>query len=447
MFMFYVTKPLDIVAEYYTKSGRPLPYTIRFATGAEPDLRVPSSGDAFDTGPRRIRLKPAVDGRVDASRIYFAMSPEFFQSLISFSRRTGESSGVKLLKGPAFDRVLGHPEMPPRLGHYRMLPRPFVPLDAQLARFSGRRRIRLGIINSCGRRFGDMMLAICTIRELHRHLSERFESVEIRLFHHRADVEIDTIFLRSGVVASIQMLPASIRDLARCDGYFDWSAAGLAAGAHWVDSRLVSVGIEPDSVPRERKRFWLPPAPQPPRELVRQVESVKALGRPLLLFHPKSFAKARSFPVGADARFLSELLSRTDLFDGLVVAVVPIDYEHPRFIDWSHLSRTFDDFAYIVSQMDLFISVDTSMYHVADAYGVPGVVIFSTIAPQHRIAYYPSIEGVSLREGEDSRPSVHDDRAALELDADALWGRLDIDDVFAKLERVGGRRIGATLSS
>jgi ADP-heptose:LPS heptosyltransferase len=73
--------------------------------------------------------------------------------------------------------------------------------------------------------------------------------------------------------------------------------------------------------------------------------------------------------------------------------------------------------------------VDTSAYHVADAFSVPTVAIFSTVNPELRARYYPTVECVVLP-GTGSSVSGDLPRAGDLLSA---WPRLDLNKVVELL--------------
>jgi hypothetical protein len=92
--------------------------------------------------------------------------------------------------------------------------------------------------------------------------------------------------------------------------------------------------------------------------------------------------------------------------------------------------------------------VDTCVYHLADALGVPGVVLFAGVRPEHRIAYHPYAEGVALEPPLSRLRGVRPARGASPeagpaSGADPAAGLLDLDPVLAALRRAVRRRRAA----
>jgi ADP-heptose:LPS heptosyltransferase len=108
----------------------------------------------------------------------------------------------------------------------------------------------------------------------------------------------------------------------------------------------------------------------------------------------------------------------------------------------ANYSQNLDRFAGIISLVDAIITVDTSTYHLADAFDKPTIVLFTSIEPDHRIRYYPHVRGIMLEEeggpiygqhklskdkGEGRKQMVH---------VNDLWNSVKIPDVLRNIERV-----------
>ena len=60
-------------------------------------------------------------------------------------------------------------------------------------------------------------------------------------------------------------------------------------------------------------------------------------------------------------------------------------------MDLSKLSRSVFDYIYVISKMDAMVTVDTSTYHIADAFDIPTVILGTTFAAEVYPRYYPYV--------------------------------------------------------
>lgn len=425
MRIFYVTEPLDVAIAYDRHRKR-----FRVDLDA-PAPAAPAAPGAVRT--HRIRLESAGDGRAAQDALYFATSFEW--APLTFSMLDAQKGdALKLLSIKSSEKLLATPPVPRRLGCIARIGESFVPLDEQIDALglgSGVETLRIGIINMLHPAFGDTILFTTLIRELRRHLRGRFRDVEIDLFQSSYNAEADLLYHRCEAVHAVHPVPAPLGQLMRYHAYFDFSVAEWRSDLPWIDALLEAVGIDPATVPAERKRNRLKIEPAVARELALPVAAVRTGGRKVLLFHPKASTEIRSLPPERAVALVHQILEATDY---TVASAVPLAVDHPRFVDWSPLSRTFDHLTYLVSQADAYVSVDTSLYHVADAFDVPGVVLFTSIRPEHRVAYYPFARGLLMRDGNrllGMHKSEKEDDIAYSRE---LWDALDTGGVLEALE-------------
>lgn len=402
MLLIRVLEPLDVTVRYHALCGDDNPYSVCPAGEA----RVPPPEGAVTL---TIGSSSSEDGGLRS--ICLVNSFLLLEAMLDDQRRRepppdGRPRVVRLTLD-AQRRVLRHPSLPVRLGN---MERREIPerLEDQVRRIP-RGPLRVGVVNSLDDRFGDAIMSLTLLRELRSRLAARFDPLEIELVQHRGNPETERLYLRSGLVQRIRLLPMPLTDFQGYGAYLDFTALPLRDDRHWVDDALEWIGVDPRSLPASRKRSWLPPESGAPARLDGPLARVREDGGPILLFHPRASAHTRTLAVDEAAALAQALLDRTPY---RVACAIPLGLRHPRFLDWTPLSRSFDDFAYLISQADAFVSVDTCVYHVADAAGVPGVVLFATEPPEHRIAYYPYVEG--LRVPGDETPDAGEVVAALE---------------------------------
>lgn len=158
---------------------------------------------------------------------------------------------------------------------------------------------------------------------------------------------------------------------------------------------------------------------------------LKAGGRKLLILHREASVEARSMPASVMNRLAQAILAYTNY---TILTVAPVDLRDERVVDLTGVMDTFEAYMYCISQADGFVSVDTSLSHIADAFNVPGVALFTVEAVARWVSYYPLVEGLQV-----SQPT-----GALDMDLNAIardWDRVDADEVLARLERAVDRRI------
>lgn len=151
-------------------------------------------------------------------------------------------------------------------------------------------------------------------------------------------------------------------------------------------------------------------------------------------------------------KILHRVFEHSDYF--VISAFGTEDFKHERFMNLQKFSKTSDDFAAILSMVDGIISVDTLAYHLADAFSIPAVAMFTSIPPEWRIKYYPYVDGIMLEEENGplfgkhkvDRKDEFDTSNEEELEenkkqieeltkrAKELWDQLDIQGVLARLQ-------------
>lgn len=420
MTVFSLTEPLDVSIAYYDRGAKPSD-----AYHIAPATPFPEQSE----GRLRVRL--------EAGRRYFGDSPVFFRALHLHQRarvEAGQPRIVRVTPPEAHTQLAVAGDIPPRIGRAHSA----TDVAEEVARLRGDEVIRIAVINIFHQAFGDALASLVGLSELRRVLARRFGRVEIDLFQHRCNREGEELYLRSGVVGAIHPLPAPLDRLADYDAYVDTTGERVTPDAHWLDLCIAACGVDPDTVPAARKRMRVPIVPAVAREVADDVAAARGRGCPVLLFHPSASSPIRGCPPEVAEAFVREVLRRTRW---TVAAAVPLGIEHPRVVDWSRASRTFDHLACLVAHADLVVSADTVVYHLADAFDVPAVALFTSIPPACRTAYSPCVEGISLAPDPNpilGRGSSSDPEAVAH--AQAMWRGLDAGRVIAALRGISLRR-------
>jgi hypothetical protein len=438
--LFYLQEPIEVRFVRRDDAHSTLRIFRRIGGGRE-DADDESDADGRPLVGSVLMDAPA-DRRLSSSHVYMAISKHFFEDLRAFLRREGSPSIVKMISIAAASAALERFPLPPKLGYLRTSGSPFVPLEAQLARLPRieKRPARIALINMFNPAYGDCIMSAAPLRQFKRRLDARFGASEIDLIQHPDNVETSELYFRSGLIRAIRHLPAPVSILQEYDGYIDLSAERLRSDIHWVDAFLEALGIDFATIDENEKRNRLAISVDAHRELGARVDALHARGKPLLLFHPLASTRLRAFPPHVTASFVEEVLERTDWE---IMTAVPLPVRHERITDFSDASRTFDHLVYLISRATMFVCADTCVYHVADAFDVPGVAIFTSIDPQCRIAYYPYVAGVALQEHDNPLLGTHWSEETEDVSiAQAMWRNLDVDRVLDALASSMRKRYG-----
>jgi len=423
VFLFYVVEDVTI-AVAHEHVGKAVHSLIRRAGNTE------NRGAAEPAcGERLFELRSPRAGRLSADVTYVA-TPLELRALAGLLGRGGQDGPLRVLSSGTAPEICARLGMGRRLGYIRTMDESFIPLEVQLAEFDRARPLRLAIINIFSAALGDSVQCLTLLREIRARLEAHFPQLKLDLLQARFSTATDALYLRSGLAEATYCLPLPVSWLSRYDAYFDFSTEYVRPDRAWIDGCLEAAGIDPFEVPEARKRNSLSLDPAAVARLAPCVEAARARGRPLLLIHPLASTRIRSIPLARLPSLIAAVLEHTDY---TLVSTVPLPLADERFVDWSAASETFEDFAYLISQVDAFISADTATYHVADAFDVPGVVLFTSIEPAHRTPYYLFAEGLQLRPGNRLSGMHFSERPEDVTYAESLWVDLSDHDVIEAL--------------
>lgn len=315
-------------------------------------------------------------------------------------------------------------------------------LLSQLPNLVGRRPLRLAIINGFGTGIGDCLVGLSAWRLVREEISRAgLLDLDVEMWvRPRGFPNNREVCALDRTVDRVELLPMPLERFAGRDAFFDLSGLLDRPGVDttpFVDFLLGLMGMDSGSVPATRKRNRI----DIPEDIDQQVEdAIRGHAERYVLLHPLSSNVLRDMPVETFTELTHRIVEETDCH---VATVVQGPKVHPRQVDLSDISwRGYPWFCSIVRQAAGMVTVDTSAYHIADAFNVPSVVIFSTILPRLRVAYYPCVEGILLPGMERSRlmgrHTVNDPAEAASLGEH--WRSLDVSDVVHKLARLMQKR-------
>lgn len=303
--------------------------------------------------------------------------------------------------------------------------------------------LNLAVMGGLGAGLGDSIVGLETMRNMLAILAEQgLAKLSINVFIRQRDYRrLRSLYSRFEFINSVKTLPIPMDQFKEYHGYWD-------VAPHFNTSRfdvmpmqdfyLETLGVAPDEIESNKKEPKGMDINQGAKKSVKF--RLSSVGRPVLLFHPKSTTMLRDMPRGYMLQLLDCVLAATNYS---VITLSDIDYVHPRFFNLSRYSQTFDDYCAFIASADAIISVDTSIYHIAAGYRIPTLAIFSTIPPDLRGRYYPTIQTVLLPGAEQAsfykKHVHHKDTAEQQRQLDeveALWRRLEIDDVVNRLKKM-----------
>jgi hypothetical protein len=383
------------------------------------DLEVNSLGANWS-----FHLRPPGCGPIE-DNLYFCTGMELTILGDALSQRAGLDA-LKVLNTESTLNIAKQLIAPNLFGKIRSIPMAGVALEEQLHVLRLKNPARIAIVTPFGFRYGDTILFLTALRELVARIRREQVNVEIDLLQSTNHPDVHALYMETGFFKRAVNVPLPLSVLLNYDGYFIFSMEYVREDIPWVDGLLEAMAIDPTQVPPERKRNRLCVDPKVQWELEPVVAEAKADGLPLVLFHPLASTSIRSFPPQCISWFLDSIFSRRNW---KIAATVPVPYSHPRFLDWSATAQPFSRFVYLISQMDAFISVDTSTFHIADAFDIPGLVFFTTQHPQRFLTYYPRIKGVEMEAGNRLSGRHNSEKPEDIAYAHSLWHKLEVKEI------------------
>lgn len=365
----------------------------------------------------------ALQNEGDLSQIYFTTPADFRHQLEAMEKEQAGRSKVVYAAEPAL--VLKDRQVPRLLN--------FVPVEDMRAMLSEYQQPRIAIINAMSVGLGDHIVGSVAFR---RWIEAIGCQPQIDLFQINPHRVYSITQQYQQYWNEIHCLPNTLEKFLGYDFYFDLGSM-LAHDEFnelpMIDFYLKIFGLDPSSLEPSQKRMQYKLQESPSiRKAMGVLRSVK---RPLLLFNHKTTTGLRDIPPGLAKEIIRQIILHTNY---LVLSTSPLEYQAPRFLDLSRLSYDLNQFSNIVANVDAIVTADTFVYHLADAFSKPTVVIFTTIDPGLRTNYYPQTTSFFLGKGS-SIEGLHKfspDRTQQEKEENALdqlWDKLSIPALISCL--------------
>jgi len=376
---------------------------------------------------------------IPVSKIYFSTPTDFYNQVNSLKKQIGEKETNDLVFAVDSNMISGLSGFPKNIGFQTL---------KGLEQFKGQSEIKIAIVNAMSNSIGDHLIGMRAFDYWHKKVSEMFPETKITISffqlnpHNLADITKQ----RSEKIDHLYMLPSSTSKLMENDAFIDLGTLLLKEGfntEHMIDFFLKSLSIDHTTVPIEEKRMKYTISEDPINQIKEMMKSIKSEGRPILLFHHTSTTPIRSIDELNATRIVNEIIEKSEYF---VVSTSDLNFQNNRFENIRHHSLSFDHFAAIISQADGMITVDTCTYHVADAFSIPTLVLFSSIDPDLRSKYYPYVTPIMV-ESKDGmlygkhKAATDKDELKKELDyLSSLWDKIDVTELLKKLKDVTNLR-------
>lgn len=265
--------------------------------------------------------------------------------------------------------------------------------------------ITLLILGNMGETISEMICACTALRLLYEKLSKEFKSVKIDIYLNASENKYYSrdkmIFSNQNFVNKVSPLSIDVKEFCSYDYFIDASSVTKRSYykelAH-INAWLYKFGIDYKKINELEKYNTINISSyKPKKDLKEKVERLKLKGK-TILFHPFSANITKSIPKEIAVRLLKELLLK--LPDYTVVSVLKIDskLDDDRFVDLSAYSQSFLDYAYIVSNMSKIITVNSSSYHIADAFFIPTVVILTDSNVNEKIHNYSTSKAIYVED-------------------------------------------------
>ena len=368
-----------------------------------------------------------VGDTVTLDNIYFSTPSDFHNHLAEINKLYPGNARV------VFPEIV-QPHMPEHIGFQR--------LESVVEKYRGKDTFKLAILNAMSNAIGDHLIGMQAFDYFYDKLQALLPETRLEIsFYQINPYRLGSITKQwQDKYSHIYMLPNKASQLASNDAFIDLGSLILRESFDtqpMIDFFLEALSIDPQEVPPERKRMKFQAQKQEQIELA--FNNIRLQGRPVLLFHHTSTSGVRQMTEPRARKFLTDILEHSDYF---VVSADHLDFSHKRFRNLNYLSRSsVDNFASVVSHVDAVISVDTVTYHLADAFDIPTVVLFTTIEPDRRIKYYPRTAAIMLEDKNGRlygkhKDSANPDKAKLDIEyLDDKWSQLEVQQVLQLLEK------------
>lgn len=316
-----------------------------------------------------------------------------------------------------------------------------VDIFKQLKNFN-KEEISLAIIGAVGKSIGEMVASSTAVRILYSKLKEVYKEVNIDIYLDASNNSFYSrdkqIFQDQDFIRKVYPLSLNVKKLCSYDYFIDNSSVMTKSSyfkeLNCIDAWLHKFGIDYEKIPDEMKYNELHLKNyEASATLVEKIEDARQKGK-LLLYHPYSANINKSIPQSIAVRILTKLLDKLEGYTIVTTLKIDSKIDDNRILDLSKESKTFNDFSYIVSNMDAIVSSQTSTYHIADAFMIPTVVIFTKTNIKKEIKYYNYVKAIEIEDESKNFSQFIFDNDELTFYKFTSWEKLKVSKIIKLLE-------------
>jgi len=311
-----------------------------------------------------------------------------------------------------------------------------IPLEDRVVTNIYQGKISLAILGSVGG-YGDKLMFLSAVKWLYDYLKKFFSEVSITIYGDFLERDLEMIPLYDNV-DFYKNPPVSVEELKKYDFILSlsWFANYvLKAPISFSEFFKLMVGLEGY---RDEKigRIYYPIDYSVKLQLEDYLSDLKKKFGKIILVHPKASTKIRTMPEDYFEGLVNFLLENTEF---AVATLFPLSVEHPRYLNLSDFSKSFNHYAYIISRMDGLITVETSAFHIADAFNIPTLLIATTRHGYLQAKDYPTVSSILLGKDDPDNPIINIHGSEKEEHAEyarSLWYKLDYETILEKFLKV-----------
>lgn len=300
--------------------------------------------------------------------------------------------------------------------------------------------IKVALVGGLGKSISEIISNSTALKIFYKKLKQKFTTVILDVYieasenkYYSRDKEL---ILMQSCVNSVKALGLSLKKLKDYDYYVDTSMLNRRSFYKelcFVDAFLHKLGIDYKKIAASEKNNSLDVfEKKASNKLESLIKEIKTKGD-ILLYHPYSASMGKSIPKEHSIACLQKLIKKANNYT--VVSTLKIeDIKDDRYVDLSLYSKSIFDFIYIISNSSKIITVDTSTQHIADAFFVPTVVLFTKEESMKNIKYYSLTKAYEVKDKSKDFSNFifsHDDLIMGKYDS---WKEFDILKVIKLLD-------------
>jgi hypothetical protein len=242
----------------------------------------------------------------------------------------------------------------------------------------------LVILNGFGRSLGDSLIGLQALR-----VAQTMAGMPIPLLvrRHYGRPLVDQLYTFAADFAEVRLVADNEADdaPAGCADVIDMRDFAFSPdfrGMAMIDFFLARLGLDAHAIPSSKKRnHWLAPRIQPRRPA--------GLPDRYVLVCPCSSMPLRDMPPSVHAAVVEQLLANGAKVVTQGVSPLAGVMAMPTFTQ-------IEDLCGLVAGAQAIVSTDTAMVHLADAFDVPCIAVFTTHRPDWRVRDYPACTTIHL---------------------------------------------------